>query len=130
MLVYNIASAVVSCNRLPRLFTAVHRRVFVVLTAAYFDDIPVVDIAAGPGSAQVVVRSVLKAVGAAPTPAKGAPLDQYRHLLGTNIRLAGFAARREITSEPKSSTRRGLEETIKRHSTEQTLHPGDASKLR
>ena len=67
---FGFSSSVNTFNRFPTLLVAVIRRVFAVMGAAYFDDMPLVDAAMERGTAQAFVRFVLKAVGSPPAKLK------------------------------------------------------------
>ena len=127
---FGFGSAVVSFNRLPTLLTAISRRFFLVPTAAYFDDIPTVDLVMAQGSGQSMVRRSLALIGAAPSPDKGAPMAQYRVFLGTHARLAGAVLRKVITFEPKEATRRAAVSVMQIMLKLKSCAAGAASKLR
>ena len=69
-LAFGLSSAVLSFNRLPTILTAVLRRMHVTIAAAYFDDMPVVDVACARASGTQSLRAVAAAVGAPPSPGK------------------------------------------------------------
>ena len=116
-------------NGLPTVLAAVARRMHSTLAAAYFDDLPVVDIAAGRGTGAESIRAVARAFGAPPAPGKGYPPGQYRCFLGAHIRTSGAASRCEVGVEPKDATRHTIIDAIDHALAENRLHPGAASKL-
>ena len=65
-LAFGLTSAVVTFNRVPTLVTAAARRMHCVLTSAYFDDIPVIDVEAGGRTDRDAVSSILVLTGAPP----------------------------------------------------------------
>ena len=61
---FGLSSAVLAFNRTPALLTAVARRMCGAMTAYFFDDSGVLDIAVGQGSAQAATRSTYQLAGA------------------------------------------------------------------
>jgi len=129
-LAYGLASAVLSFNRLPVLVVAALRRSFACIAAAYFDDMPVLDVSVGGGSALGALQQVLGAVGAPPAEEKGFGPAQYRAFLGTHARLAEAMRGACVTIEPKESTRGAVIEQIDTALSTDSLPSGAASKLR
>ena len=56
-LAYGLASAVLSFSRLPVLIVAALRRSFACVTAAYFDDLPLIDLHVGRGTGRAALGS-------------------------------------------------------------------------
>jgi len=106
------------------------RRSFACTTAAYFDDLPVIDVHAGCGAARSALRVLLGAIGAPPGPEKGFGGAQYRVFLGANVRVPEAVSKARITIEPNESTRSSIVEMIDRAVADASLTRGVTSKLR
>lgn len=62
-LAFGLSSAVVSFNRRPTLLVATSRIMLCIIAAAYFDDLPIVDMAAGHDTAITGLIQLLGLVG-------------------------------------------------------------------
>ena len=128
-LAFGLASAVVAFNRFPTMMTAWLRRVFAVVSGAYFDDVLTIEPVCCQGNGQAVTKSQYSIYGAPPAPSKSFPLSHYRVYLGTVISLARFVDEAVVTLGPKSSTKAVIRDQLALAAVT-PLKPGAAAKLR
>ena len=129
-LAFGLSSAVVSFNRLPTLLAAAARRMHFVLLSAYFDDLPVLDVAAGGQSAMIATTSMLVMAGAPPGEDKVFPFSQYRTFLGVDVRVPEAMTAQRVHLAPLSRTVQTICSTSDQALKESRLSPGSAAKLR
>ena len=127
---FGLASAVLNCNRLPALATAITRQCTATASAAYFDDTGVFDLACNRGSGQECVGAVYGCLGAILDVLKQQPMASQRCFLGVLLNLAGVSESLTMQVDLKPGLREALQLELQNILEQGSLSSGQASKLR
>ena len=129
-LAFGFSASVLAFNRGPTLMVAAARRIAGILSAAYFDDLPVLDTVECAPSAHEGLQDTLTIAGYEQSPAKAMPPSPYRVLLGTSLSLARTSEEGIVLLEPTASTHLRVMDAIQLALDTGILTPAQASKLR
>ena len=129
-LLYGLASAVVSFNRLPTLLVAAGRRLLALACGAYFDDLFDMNIRSNATASMQALLHVLQLAGAPPAPAKTQPPGPARVYLGAAINLAAVESDGVLSCGPTFSTVFKIQEAIRMATKTMEMTPAQAAKLR
>ena len=127
---FGLSSAVPTFCRAPTLAVAAARRVFGTVTAAYYDDCPVVEVEAECSSGQQGLQAVLSFTGTDVSPEKSIAPAPSRVFLGTACQVGTVMTTGEVGFSPKESTIAKIQDTIDIAQETQQLTLASAQTLR
>ena len=129
-LLYGLASAVLSFNRLPTLLVAAARRLLAVACGAYFDDLFDVAVRSIASASQTALLHILSLAGAPPAPDKTQPPRANFGYLGASFDFSMVFDEGTITCGPMQASPHKLFDAVELATESRQLTPAQASKLR
>ena len=127
---YGFRSSVNNFNEWPELAVAFARRFGAVVTSHYVDDFPTVDFAAGEGTAQLTLATIMEVVGTPFAEKKRQVMGGSPTFLGQVNDLRGVPTRHEIVVRPKPERKDKVVGIVEAIRASGKCTPENAAKLR